>query len=82
MAEPLVIQKMDLCSLAQEVPCLDWPLQLNDSELNFTAPWRQARWMRDSLSPMSLPAGVVERGQLETAFKHIQVLHVFADRDL
>jgi len=82
MAKPLVIQKMDLCGLAQEVPCLDWPLQLNDSELNFTAPWRQVRKMRDSLSPKSLHAGAVERGHLETALKHIQVLHAFADRDL
>jgi len=32
---------------------LDWPLQVNDSELDFTAPWRQVRWMQDSLKPMS-----------------------------
>jgi len=24
---------------------LDWPLQINDSELDFIAPWRQVRWM-------------------------------------
>ena len=29
---------------------LDWHLQVNDSKLDFTAPWRQVRWMRDLLS--------------------------------
>jgi len=61
---------------------LDWPLQVNDSELDFTVPWRQVRWMRDSLSPMSLPVGVVTSGHQETAQKHVQALHAFADRDL
>jgi len=61
---------------------LDWHLQVNDSEMYFTAPWRQVRWMRDSLSPMSLPVGALESGHQETALKHIQVLHAFADRDL
>jgi len=61
---------------------LDWPLQVNDSELNFTAPWREVRWMRDSLSLMSLPAGAAASGHQETALKHIQVLHDFADRDI
>ena len=61
---------------------LDWPLQVNDSELNFTAPWREVRWMRDSLSLMSLPAGAAASRHQETALKHIQVLHDFADRDI
>jgi len=61
---------------------LDWPLQVNDSELDFTAPWRQVRWMRDSLSPMSLPAGAVTSEHKEAALKHIQDLHHFADRNL
>ena len=60
---------------------LDWPLQVNDSELNFTAPWREVRWMRDSLSLMSLPAGAAASGHQETALKHIQVLQAFADRE-
>jgi len=61
---------------------LDWPLQVNDSKLDFTAPWRQVRWMRDSLSPLSLPVGAVTSRHQETAQKHVQVLHIFADRDL
>ena len=61
---------------------LDWPLQVNDSELDFTAPWRQVRWMQDSLKPMSLPVGAVTSGHHETALKHIQVLHGFADKDI
>jgi len=61
---------------------LDWPLQVYDSELDFTVPWRQVRKMRDSLSPMSLPAGAVTSDQKEVALKHIQGLHDFADRDL
>ena len=60
----------------------DWPLQVNDSVLDFTAPWHQLKWMRDSLLSMSLPAGAVESGHQETALKHIQGLHAFADRDL
>jgi len=51
---------------------LDWPLQINDSELDFTAPWRQVQWMRDSLSPMALPVGAVTSGHHETALQHIQ----------
>jgi len=61
---------------------LDWPLQVNDSDLDFIAPWCQVRWMRDSLSPMPLPVGAVNNGHQETALKHIQALHAFADRDL
>jgi len=62
---------------------LDWPFQVNDIELDFTAaPWCQVRWMRDSLSPMSLPAGAVSSEHKEAALKHIQGLHDFADRDL
>ena len=66
---------------------LDWPLQVNNSKLDFTAPWRQVRWMRNlnSLSPLSLPVGAVQSalsGHQETAQKHVQVLYAFADRDL
>jgi len=61
---------------------LDRPLQVNDSELDFTAPCRQVWWMRDSLSPMSLPVNAVKSGHQETTLKRIQVLHAFADRDL
>ena len=61
---------------------LEWPFKVNGSELDFTAPWRQVRWMRDSLSPMSLPAGAVSSEHKEAALKHIQGLHDFADRDL
>jgi len=60
----------------------DWPLQVNDSVLDFTVPWHQLKWMRDSLLSMSLPAGAVESGHQETALKHIQGLHAFTDRDL
>jgi len=67
---------------SREAIRLDWPLQVNDSELDFTEPWRQVRWMRDSLSPMSLPVGAVNSGHQETALKLIQVLHAFADTDL
>jgi len=61
---------------------LDWPLQVNDHELDFTAPWRQVRWMQNSLKPMFLPVGAVTNRHHETALKHIQVLHGFADRDI
>jgi len=61
---------------------LDWPLQVNDSELDFTAPFRQVRWMQDLLKPMSLPVGAVTSGQHERALQYIQVLHSFADRDI
>jgi len=61
---------------------LDWLLQANDSVLDFTAPWRQVRWMRDSLSSMSLPAGTVAPEHQGAALKHTQALHDFADRDL
>jgi len=56
----------------------DWPLQVNDSVLEFTAPCHQLKWMLDSLLSMSLPAGAHQ----ETALEHIQVLHAFADRDI
>jgi len=79
VAEPLLIQKMDLCSLAQERP---YDLTGNDSELDFTAPWRQVRWMQDSLKPMSLPVGAVTSGHHETSLKHIQVLRGFAGRNV
>jgi len=72
---------MDQYGSAQVGIC-DWPLQVNDSEHDFTAPWRQVRWMRDSLSSMSLPAGAVSSEHKEAALKHIQGLHDFADRDL
>ena len=55
----------------------DWPLQVNDSELDFIAPWRHVRRMRDSLSPLSLPVGAVKSRKQETTPKHIQVLHAF-----
>jgi len=71
-----------VCFGSEEAIRLDWHVQVNDSELDFTAPWRQARWMRDSLSPMSLPVGAVKSGHHETALKLIQALHAFADRDL
>jgi len=61
---------------------LDWPLQVNDSELDFTAPWRQVQWIRDSLSAMPLPVGAIQSGHQETALKYIQVLHAFADRNV
>jgi len=67
---------------SEEAIRLDWPLQVNDSELDFTASCRQVRWMQDSLKPMSLPVGVVTSGHHETALEHIQVLHGFADRDI
>jgi len=57
-------------------------LQVNDSELDFTAPWCRVWWIRDSLSPMSLPAGAVNSEHKEAVLKHIQGLHDFADRDL
>jgi len=61
---------------------LEWPFKVNGSELDFTSPWRQVRWMRDSLTPTFLPVRAVESGHQETALEHIQVLHAFADRDL
>ena len=61
---------------------LVWPLQVNDSELDFTAPWRQVLWMKDLLKPMSLPVGAATSGHHETTLKQIQVLHGFADRDI
>ena len=62
---------------------LDSPLQVKDSELDFTALCRQVRWKQDSLSPLSLSAvGAVTSGHQKTAQKHIQVLLAFADQDL
>jgi len=82
VAEPLNPKDGPVCFGSGEAIPLDWPLQVNDSELDFTAPWRQVRWMQDSLKPMSLPVGAVTSGHHETALKHIQVLHGFADRDI
>ena len=59
---------------------LDWLLQANDSVLDFTAPWRQVRWMRDSLSSMSMPAVAPEHQG--ATLKHIRALHNFADSHL
>jgi len=59
---------------------LHWLLQANDSELDFTAPWRQVRWMRDSLSSMSMPAVAPEHQG--ASLKHIRALHNFADSHL
>jgi len=61
---------------------LDWLLQANDSEQDFTASWRQVRWMRVSLSSMSLPAGTVAPEHQGAALKHIRARHDYADRDL
>jgi len=71
-----------VCFGSGEAIRLDWPLQVNDSKLDSTAPRRQVKWMRDSLSPMSLPVGAVKSGHQETVLKHIQVLLAFVDRDL
>ena len=82
MAEPLVIQKMDLCGLAQGKPY----------DLTGLCRLMIASWI--SLNhgvkcggceiPMSLPVGAVTSGHHETALKHMQILHAFAsaDRDL
>jgi len=76
VAEPLLIQKMDLCGLAQGKP------------YDLTGLCRLMIASRTSLNhgvkcggceiPMSLPVGADH----ETALKHIQALHAFADRDL
>ena len=82
MVGVLVIQKMDLCGLVQGVTCdLTGFYRLMIAN-RISASWRQVRWMRVSLSSMSLPAGTVAPEHQRAALKHIRARHDYADRDL